>query len=385
MKLSGRRIHIAGSADAQCDTTVLSYAHCIVSELTRTLSRAGAVFLVDFGREPRSEGGGPAIIFYWTVIEAVSRALMGRLTNAVTPQGPLLKSLVTVKTDAQIPDHRRALYSDLRNAGAVSMEFVPQGWTFGGIRRERQAQLGDILSAISGGAGVEHLPRVYARRGKPVIPLDLPLGSSSKDGTGAAGLFRAALTDTGAFFTVKKGQSGPELLERTRTRHGGTPAVEVVERTLALLEAVVPPSVFYVRLLNKLVPEFEPVEAFFRKVVDPVVKEFGFEPVEIGSGANDYPWMNQAIFDGLHHSQVVLVDLTGLRPNCLIELGYGLGNAQRVMVTAHQGTQIPFDTSCIETYMWERTLAPTFLQGELKTYWARNFNRPPLVTPRGLR
>lgn len=205
MKLSGRRIHIAGSADAQCDATVLKYAHCLVSQLTRALATRGATFLVDFGREPRSEGDGPAIIFYWTIIEAVSRALSDHLSTAITPQGTILKSLVTLKTDAQIPDQRRVLYSDLRNAGAVSMEFVPEGWTFGGIRRERQAQLGDILIAISGGAGVEHLAREYARRGKPVIPLDLQLGSSSKDGSGAAGLFRTALTDTTTFFTVKKG------------------------------------------------------------------------------------------------------------------------------------------------------------------------------------
>lgn len=158
-----------------------------------------------------------------------------------------------------------------------------------------------------------------------------------------------------------------------------------MEHTIALLEAITAPSVFYVRLLNRSVPEFRPVEDFFRKVVDPVVKEFGFEPLEIGTGENNYAWMNQAIFDGLHHSQGVLVDLTGLRSNCFIELGYGLGNAQRVMVTAAAGTHLPFDSSCIETYMWDRNLAPALLQQELKTYWERNFNKPPLVTPRGVR
>lgn len=385
MKLSGRRIHIAGSADPQCDAKVLAYAHCLVDELTRELAKRGALFLADFGREPQSDGAGPAIIFYWTVIEAVSRALSDHLSSAVNPQGTILKSLVTLKTDTQIPDQRRALYSDLRNAGAVSMEFAPEGWSFGGIRRERQAQLGDILIAISGGAGVEHLAREYVRKGKPVIPLDLQLGSSTKDGSGAAGLFRTALTETTTFFTVKKGQSAPELLERTRTRQGSTPTADVVQSTITLLETITAPTVFYVRLFNRAVPEFKSVEAFFRQVVDPVVNQFGFDPLEIGIGENDYAWMNQAIFDGLHHSQAVLVDLTGLRANCFMELGYGLGNAQRVMVTAQEGTQLPFDSSCLETYMWNPHSAPALLQQELKKYWQRNFNKPPVVRPRGLR
>jgi hypothetical protein len=138
-------------------------------------------------------------------------------------------------------------------------------------------------------------------------------------------------------------------------------------------------------MLNKGLAEFKDVEAFFRSVVDPVVSEFGFEPLEVGVGANDYAWMNQAIFDGLYRSQVVIVDLTGLRANCFIELGYALGNAQRVMITARIGTILPFDSSCIETYMWDPQLAAPVLQKELKTYWARNFNRPPLVLPRGSR
>ena len=75
------------------------------------------------------------------------------------------------------------------------------------------------------------------------------------------------------------------------------------------------------------------MEAFFRNTVDPFVTDLGYAPCQMGVGKNDFAWMNQAIFDTLHHSAVVLVDLTGIRPNCFMELGYALGNNQRVIVT----------------------------------------------------
>lgn len=387
MNLKGRRIQIAGSAGADTGPAILKYGHELVRELVLSLAQRGALFLSDFGREPRSvaEQNGPAIIFYWTIAEALDKAVNDRVAVARSAQGQLLIALATTKTDAQVPDHRRALYVGLRDTGAVALDFLQPGWSSGALRRERQAQLGDILIAISGGEGIEHLAREYSRRGKPVIPLDLQLASSSGDGTGGAvRLFGEALTDTRPFFAVPSGQSGPELLDRIRTRQGAVPIQQVVTNLLGLLEAMIPPRAFYVRMLNKDLPEYGGVESFFRTVVDPVVEGFGYKPFEMGLGENEYAWMNQAIFDTLHHSQVVLVDVTGLRPNCFMELGYALGNKQRVLVTARAETQLPFDSSCIETFLWELDRGSGTLQNELKAYWNRNANRPPLVNPKGI-
>ena len=56
MKLHGRRILIAGSADVETSEADLLYAHTLVRELTNELVAKGAGFVVSFGKEPRLEG-----------------------------------------------------------------------------------------------------------------------------------------------------------------------------------------------------------------------------------------------------------------------------------------------------------------------------------------
>src|SRR5207247_6465183 len=119
-----------------------------------------------------------------------------------------------------------------------------------------------------------------------------------------------------------------------------------------------PPRVFYVRLLNNSVPENLSVETFFRQTVDKLVRELGYEPIQMGIGRNEFAWMNQAIFDSLHHSSVALVDLTALRPNCFMELGYALGNMQRVIITAREDTRISFNAFALEAFQWNETEDP---------------------------
>ncbi len=385
MKLPGRRIHIAGSAHPETDHGKLNYAHVLVRELVEALVAEGANFVVPFGKEPFLNGRnhGPAVIFDWTTAEVVHGALMSGKAQAAGPNGRLISSLATSKTDSQIPPTRRAIYDDLRTADAVHLEFLEPGWNAGATRRRRLAEMGDVLIGVSGGEGTEHLAIEYSSRGKPVIPLDIKIGGSTDDGSGGAGrLFERALSLPSDFFRVENGASPVDLLDRTRTRNGETDSAQVVTSIMKLLRSLTPPEVFYVRLLNKKLPEFPAVEAFFREVVDPFVAALGYKPIEIGIGKNEFAWMNQAIFDSIHRSAVVLVDLTGLRPNCFMEYGFALGNKQKVIITAKEGTLLPFDTSSLEAFMWQETGTTAERIDKLRSHWERNIDMPPIVSPK---
>lgn len=385
MELRGRRIHIVGSADPEADETKLLYAHSLASELVHAFVAEGAAFVVPFGKEPflKDRDDGPSVIFDWTVAVAVHKALKGGVAAASGPNGRLIATLATSKTDSQIPPTRRPIYDELRDGDAVHLEFLEPGWNAGASRRQRLVRLGDVLIGISGGEGVEHLAIEYSSRGKPVIPLDIQLGALQRDGSGGASrLFERALTQPKEFLRVSDGGSATDLLDRTRTRNGETPTDKVVAAMLKLLHGLAAPRVFYVRLLNDKLPEYPSVESFFRDTVDPLVCELGYDPCQMGVRKNEFAWMNQAIFDSLHHSSVVLVDLTTLRPNCFMEFGYALGNKQKVILTARDDTKLPFDSSSLETFFWGEAESASERLKRLRQHWERNIDMPAIVNPK---
>jgi hypothetical protein len=387
MRIEGRRIQIAGSADRAMPAPLLRYAHDLVAELVRVLAAEGATFVLGVGREPRAydDPSAPPIVYYWTALNAIQECLECGTARASSPQGRLVVTITTSKTEDQIPDLRRPLWEALRGVGTIELEFIEPGWSAGAVRRVRQAQRGDILIVLGGGEGVEHLAQEYAVHGKPVIPLDCQIGSSSADGSGGATLLaQKALAHPGAFMRVADPNAAADLLAKLTTRQGERPPAEVAQAAVNLIRALEPPTVFYVRLLNPTVPEYSAVERFFRQVVDPLVVHFGYQAVEMGLGENSFPWMNEAIFTTLHYCAVAVVDLTGLRNDCFMELGYALGRAKRVMLTAQAGTKLSFDSQPFECHFWEDSADDPARIVSFQNYWRRNMNRPPLVQPRSL-
>jgi len=283
----------------------------------------------------------------------------------------------------EIPTDRRTLWDELNGAGQVRLELIMPGARSAALIRERQAIFGDVLLVLGGGTGVEHLADLYINARRPVIPLGFKLGASREDGTGGAyRLFREARADPQRFFELSASSIGREtaLLTALSAIETGSTPVQTAARFLTLIDALAFPKIFYVRLLNRRHAKFPEVESFFRNVVDPVIDEMAFQRIEIGTDHARHSFMNVAIFESLHHSSGAVVDVTGERPNCFIELGYAFGRSLRIIVSAEQGTPLPFDQSAIPCHFWVHGLDDLKRRQELKQFWRKNFYRPPLVT-----
>jgi len=387
MQLKGRRICIAGSAGNKVDATLLRYAHDLISNLVSTLTKQGALICCAIGKNPHQMDDPklPALIFDWTVLGAAFQELQNGTCVPDGPQGRLFAAVATSKTASQIPLEQRPLWDQLISSSSLSLQYVEAGWNSGAVRRHHQADLSDILIAISGSEGVEHLAMEFAAQGKPVIPLDLDVGASTHEGPGSAPKLFGRMRNRPTDF-VKAGhpeEIGSPLL-RMETARGATPVGQVVSAILDLITALSPPDAFYVRLLNPRVKSYKAVERYFRRIVDPVVRDFGYNPVEMGRVKTISPWINVQIFESIHYSAATIVDLTGVRPNCFMELGYAFGREHRVMITAQEGTSIPFDSSPIEVRMWNDKTDDAKRIQQLRDYWKRNVNRQALVQPRKL-
>lgn len=387
MELLGRRIHIAGSAGSSTPLDRLRYGQELIEQLVRALTAEGAVFGVGVGKEPHLDDDPrlPALHFDWTVMQTAyeNRDVQQRTAPF---SGRLITTIVTDKTDRHIPADRRTLWEKLIADDVLDARHAPEGWYSAAYRRKELARHCDLAILLSGGEGVEQLAYEYAAQGKPVIPLDLDLGASTNDGSGGASRLAKRMRESPAqFVRLRDPGAAGGLLLRMATRQGTTPVVEVVQAILDLFHALTPPSAFFVRLLNRAVEHFDEVERYFARVVDPVVRRHGYEPVVMGAVENTHAWMNAQIFARIAESGLVVVDLTGVRPNCFIELGYALRGDAPVLITSREGTPSQFDIHALEACLWNERTDDRVRQDEFEFYWKRNLRRPAIVELREVR
>lgn len=380
--LAGRRVQVAGSVDAATAATLAHFGHEVVRRVVAGIIEQGGGLVIGAGKEPRL-ASGEGQVFDWTVLDAVAQAVQdARFAESEYSNQPVVVVL-SEKGESEIPDVRRPLWDTLLRSGKVEVRRIMAGARSGAMIRHEQASHGDILLILGGGTGVEHLAEMYRRSLKPVIPLDVPLGASRADGTGGAErLARESRRDPQAFIRFGGGDAGGEgaALSTIATNAGTGDADRIAAAVQAVLLKLIRPTAFYVRLLNREHPRFGDVERFFRGVVDPVVDERGLTRIDLGVDPVESGFLNVEVFRRLHYAATAIVDVTGERPNCFIELGYALGREMRVICTAAEGTALPFDQVAIPCHFWSPTRSDADRRKELQMFWSHNAKRSPLVS-----
>jgi len=109
------------------------------------------------------------------------------------------------------------------------------------------------------------------------------------------------------------------------------------------------------------------------------VEAKGFQPDEIGMHPPKDAFMNIEIFRSLHYASLVVVDLTGVRPNCTMELGYALARRRRVVISAREGTRLPFDSDKLPTFSWNSETSSKQEVGRYLAWFDRHVDLPPVV------
>lgn len=375
--LFGRRIHISGSIiddEGIAPRAEVERARSLVQILVKELIGRGATFVIPVDAE-KNRGDGLPICFDWLVWEAVHTNIVNRPADA---PNPLIVAVKHHKNEEQIPEKFMGIWGSMRSSDLVQIENSAH-WNMNSKRMEAQAHHGDILITIGGGEGVLFLANLYHDAGKPVIPLNFKLCAAN---TGSQRLTEFGLSGNNAkrLFQNESNTTPHTWLNRIGI-YRGKDNNDSAKNILELLEDLVPPRAFVVRLLNPSHADYNDVQDFFDTVVQPVMEEeLGYKLAVVdGKQAYEHARIDQEIFTKLHRSQVVLADITGLRPNCFLELGYALGCGLPVMVMAKSGTEHPFDISTLSGHHWPTAGSAEDRRHEFRTHWNAIKNRPPLV------
>jgi hypothetical protein len=376
--MSGLRIHLTGSAAGDCDHDLLALAHSFVTRLSERLIASGEGLLVGAGGDPLGKAGLPCI-FDWTALEVIASALDPSPGWPATRQGRFC-AVASQSGIERVPEERQDTWTSCKKRSDFKLDLTPPGWRMAGLIRDHQLLHGDILLILGGGAGAELLARQYREDGKPVIPIHAEIGAFNNDGNGGSRyLHEKALTEVDTFFRLRDGAGDAvSRLSGLRLTANCDPEA-LAAATAELIADLRPRPAFYVRLLDESHDDFGAVESFFREVVDPVVEAKGFSPAEIGMHPPEDAFMNVEIFRLLHYASLVIVDLTGVRPNCTMELGYALGRHRRVVISALDGTHLPFDSDKLPTFTWNAGASSGQETSRYLEWFDRHVDYPPLV------
>ena len=375
--VGGVRVHIAGSAAVDTDGALLSAVHATVRALTRKLIDEGLGLVVGIGGERKGDSGVPCT-FDWTVIETIAQApdpAAGWMLGT-EPRFFVVGSLAGFE---RVPPERRDIWAQCSSRSDVDLVASPPGWRMGGIIRQNQATRADILVAVGGGAGVEHLAQIYVEEGKRVIPISCAMKGLSGDGTGGSQrMHEIALGSEGVeFFRLRDGAGGAAARLGALSIDATCDTDAIASRISELVHDLRPSIAFYVRLLAEDHDRYPAVERFFRRTIDPTVETLGFSPHEVGRGDPLAAFLNVEIFEGIHRAGLVVVDLTGNRPNCLMELGYALARERRLVLSAERGTELPFDSDKLRVFFWDDV--PTADEQQDYFDWAARFMTIPRI------
>lgn len=377
MKLPGVRVHLTGSASAKRDGSLLGAANHLVAHLTGQLVDHGAGLVLGVAGEPRGENG--PYVFDWTALHEIT----GKPDPAPGwPESRAARFIVVASQRGleKIPKWREDVWNILKNRTDFDLKITPAGWKMASLIRREQTELGDVLIVLGGGAGAERLAQLYTGEGKPVIPISSNLGALSEDGRGGGSyLHEEALSETEGFFQLVDG-AGSATARLAGLKLASESDVEPLSKeVLLLIENLRPRRAFYVRLMAGSHDEYDAVEKHFRDVIDPVMEDLGLEPHEVGRQDPIAAFINVEIFEGIHRAGAVVVDLTGVRPNCMMELGYALGRRRNVVISAKIETALPFDTDKLPTYFWNEQDTALERQQSFREWFNRYIGLPSIV------
>ena len=234
--MNGKFILVSGSASRSCPPEKLDTAVLFLIGFTEeVLRRGGGVVVLAGGEGETADERGTPRVFDWLVLRVVERHARR------TTEDPRPYARIVISDDApesRIDEANLRLLTGLEQRNVVERIHIRRQVFTGGAYREAMVERADAMLAIGGGRGTYSAGEKMTTLAKPVLPLDLQLGSIADDGDGAGALHREMLADPRRFLPHTHADAlnriGMVSLDRGINDVGdaATAAAEILEREL---------------------------------------------------------------------------------------------------------------------------------------------------------
>ena len=237
--MDGRFVLISGSAGLSCPADKLAVASQFIRSFTgEVMRRGGGVVVLARDEEGIGDEHGAPHIFDWLALGEVERYA----NSTIESSRPYARVIMSDKArESKIIDADVRLLRNLEQRNAVEVCHIRREMFTGGEYRRMMVEKSDAMLAIGGGKGTYAAGTKMTGLGKPVLPLDLQLGSTADDGEGAVALNKEMATEPDRFFpsTFRDVMNKVGLLALDREiNDAGTVAQVSAEMLARELEAV---------------------------------------------------------------------------------------------------------------------------------------------------
>ena len=196
--MDDRYVLISGSASHACPADKLDAAVRFVTQFTaEVLKQGGGIVVLAGEEESATNHDGTPLIFDWVVLRAVAQ--FAERTTA-QPRAYARVVMSDQAPESKIGDANLQLLKNLEQRDVVERFHIRHEIFTGGEYRSEMTGRADAMLAVGGGKGTYSAGTLMTQLGKPVLPLDLQLGSTAQDGEGALDLYREMLSDASRFF-----------------------------------------------------------------------------------------------------------------------------------------------------------------------------------------
>ena len=259
--MNGKFILLSGSASLSCPADKLDIAFQFIRGFTGEVLRRGGGLVVLVGDEEstKDEHGTPHV-FDWLVLREIEN-YAENTTEAPRPYARVVMS--DEAPESKIDDANLRLLRNLEQRNVVELCPIRREVFTGGEYRKMMVESADAMLAIGGGKGTYSAGTDMTTLGKPVLALDLQLGSTVDDGEGAVALHREMLSNPDRFLTNTHREVKNRFGLFSLDREIDTPEVvaKVSAETLAEELEAIPPTNQSIHVRRRLVTAWQGLKA----------------------------------------------------------------------------------------------------------------------------